>query len=71
LCLILTVKNIYENKPYGTSFENLQEWLNALWYSKIMKIIKKQGDAVLQMINLTIPDETVNLNKNSNQPYLI
>ena len=71
MCLILTVKNIYENKPYGTSFENLQEWLNALWYSKIMKIIKKQGDAVLQMINLTIPDETVNLNKNSNQPYLI
>ena len=71
MCLILTVKNIYENKPYGTSFENLQEWLNALWYSKIMKIIKKQGDAVLQMINLTIPDETVNLNKNSKQPYLI
>ncbi len=22
-CLILTVKSIYENKPYGTSFENL------------------------------------------------
>jgi hypothetical protein len=31
--------------------QKFTEWLNALWYSKIMKIIKKQGDAVLQMIN--------------------